>query len=360
MVSQDRKCEANIMVVEKTEQTSAERISEIRDTTDKADALVKELAESDFINEVVDSEGEEVKAPLQKQQEEEDAEDGDSEEDGEEKEEEADGEGEEASEEEESNTNEEQEKSETEEEEEMIPKSKFEKRVGSLTARIKALEAEKEVASEQANETKSDLTIKLEKMDKNGIDNLLEDIEFQKTKAVIDEDNARHKELVILKRDVNEFLNTAPAKAKAKAQAIHDKSWAKAVVEIQDDPDLVLSKEDASSLLDIAGKIYGKSASLKASSTGQAESLLMAAEQFKLGKKAPSEKKKTTALKRKNNQLKKKTSLDGKSHKGDIQGNSLKKIKAKAHANGADIFDKLAFFEKKEAGFVDVDALMAK
>lgn len=297
--------------------------------------LIEDLAGSEFVKEnILNEEPEKKEVPAKEEVEEEEIEEEEEEQ-------------EEPDEEEESEESGEAEEEIEEEEEEVIAKSKVDKRIAQLTAKLRAEEIKNERLQRDSNKDKDPDMVKLEAMSESELESTLDNIEAAKIKAVRDEDDSQLRSLQSLTKKVNKALRTAPDRFN---QVVAD-NYEDAKQQILNDPIASnMTKEQGNAVHEDAIAIYQRTKSLQNTETGQAEALILAFERFKSDFSSGKSKsaKVNKEAQRKINSLKKKTSLAKKGQKGNISRQNLKTLGAKAKSGDFD--NKLDF--AKESGLL--------
>lgn len=231
-----------------------------------------------------------------------------------------------------------------EEQEELVPKSKIQPRIDSLTAQIKAL---KEQINQQPKQTDA-VEEQLSKMNESELEDTLIQVRIAKEKAR--EDDATLAKLVKLERQVEKSIAQAPQKFVNK-QTQH---YQEAVRELLEDPELPQNEDTGKKLLEVARGIYQRYPKLQGIEEGQALALKLAAEHFKETSKFSGDKTELKGLQRQVNTLKKKTSLDTKVLKATTDTSRIQKLRD--NASGGTLKDKLLLV--KEDPRFNIDAMI--
>lgn len=217
------------------------------------------------------------------------------------------------------------------EDEEVIPKSKVQKRFDELTAKNKALETnnkelEKRLSAiERAKESpKDEITRQLEGMSNEQLK--AAKIEVRKAQIKSMDDDTKLNELLELENKIDAVINDAP-KNFANAQKDAYMRKAAAIAESGDIPDM---EKAAPQITKLAGEIYSAYPSLQKDINGQAIALDLAAKHFKALNSVPGDRTKETELKRQVNTLKRKTTLDTKTGKVNIDKTRLDSLRKNA------------------------------
>lgn len=210
--------------------------------------------------------------------------------------------------------------------EEVIPKSKVQSRFDKLSSTIKALQNElDELRSAKTTESKDPITKQLEEMTPE---------QLRATRREIDKNIIKHKdddakidELLDIRDKVDDIIKEAPARF-AKQQTVEFNKMATRLEQTME-----LSADDAKKIIKIASDIYNQNPIFQKDVKGQATALKMAAEHFKELSRfsaQPVDKSKESELKRQNNNLKRKTLLDTKTSKGNVDTANLDRLKKAA------------------------------
>lgn len=325
--------------------TDKEQTNEREQTKSKENSLLGDLANSDVVNESEMVQESESDQPDPEEKEGEGNEDK---------------EPEEPEETEESEQDEDQDKEDEEELEDVIPKSKHEKILEKLERRIDNVVAENKVLKERqessAKKADDPDLAKMENMSEKELDSLIDQVEDAKFDAMRSEDRDQYKRLVEVGKKAQKVMRDAPQRYQQKQQ----ESIQRAVNQIQSDDGIENVEEAAPKIKEIAEKIFSEfPQNLRSTPEAQGTAYTLAAEHYKelvnakpsSGKKSDSDK-----YKRQVNNLKKKTSLDGKTKKGDVKKVNLRKLKAKA--KDGDEYDKLGYFVN--SGIIDEAKLFGK
>jgi hypothetical protein len=206
-------------------------------------------------------------------------------------------------------------------EEEVIPKSKIQPRIDSLTAKIKLLEqrlAEKETAAAPVDDTQR----KLDGMSEGELEDTLTQVRVAKEKAR-DDDN-KLLELVRLERQIEKTIVQAPQRF-VQNQV---REFNRAAERLSAEGDI--TEANSPKILEIAKEIYGRYPKLSKQLDGQAMALELAVSHFKELNKTSTTKTEAQNLKAQVNTLKKKTMLDTKSIKAGGEKVALDKLRSNA------------------------------
>lgn len=223
--------------------------------------------------------------------------------------------------------------SETEtEEEDLIPKSKVQERIDSLTAKIKSLQAENAKLSQKTPQTQDE---KLEKLS-------IQDLKTLKRQTKLaqrsEQDDSKYVQLVDLEEKVDEMISNYPQRFQQR-QLANLQSVLPELAKV--DPEVTKGRGE---LWNTAASIYQRSQSLQASEMGQVEAMMLAAEHIALRKSTDSGSKKVADLNQQVTTLKKKTSLEGRTRVATDNSNHIAKLREKARTG--DIWDKENFFRE--------------
>lgn len=238
-------------------------------------------------------------------------------------------------------------------EEDMIPKSKVQKRIDALTARIKQLEAE--TAKPKVDSTpKDDLTMKLEAMSEAELKQAKREARLSQIKHSDDEEMVN--KLIDLEEKIDATLHAAPQRFEQQQVQNFQKSAEKlALRAVEDGIDISKSAE---SIKKIAMDIYQESPELQKSVYGQGRALELAYRHYrevsKFGTTKETGKSELNRLKSQVNTLKKKTSLDTKTVKGNMDKTRSEDIRRKAMSGN--YREKLAFI--KDDPRFNIDAMI--
>ena len=233
-------------------------------------------------------------------------------------------------------------KDELDEEEDLIPKSKVQKRIDELTAKIKRLESdlgksaqEKEAASEKDNQLKQ-----LESMSETQLRDLKRQVRVEQIKA--GQDEAKLSNLLDLEEKIEQTIRSAPQRFSQSQITKFNSAVSETSDELGDRFDSV--KAD---IFNYAKSIYDQSPALHQHVSGQATAWKLAVEHYNALRKVSEGKSDTDELKRQVNTLKKKISVDTTSKKAVIQQDPTRQLFKKALV-GNDA-DKAAFLRKRVA-----------
>lgn len=219
---------------------------------------------------------------------------------------------------------------ESEEDEELVPKSKVQKRISSLVARVKEMEA-KLAESEQKAKTVTD-------PDTEKLNAMTQDQLKATRKAVILEihketDDERLEKLIELQDKVDTAITTAPQRF-TQIQVAH---YNKVADQIYTAGEVTWTEKAVADVKGLAKQIYDSTPEFQRSETGQASALSLAYRHYKEVVSKSAGKEKVDALKRENNTLKRKTSLDSTGVKAKISKDAIvKKLRAKANRGGTE------------------------
>lgn len=226
--------------------------------------------------------------------------------------------------------------------EEMIAKSKVQKRIDALTARIKQLESES--AKPKVDTTqKDDLTLKLEAMSEVELRQAKREARMAQIKN--SDDEAMVNKLIDLEEKIDATLQAAPQRFESQQVQYFQKSAEKLSLRaVEDGVDIT---KGADSIKKIAFEIYQESPELQKSVFGQGRALELAYKHYKevskYGSAKDTGKSEVNRLKSQVNTLKKRTSLDTKAVKGNMDKTRSDDVRKKAmHGN---LRDKLAFIK---------------
>lgn len=208
-------------------------------------------------------------------------------------------------------------------EEEVIPKSKIQPRIDKLTAQIKAQQRELDELKVSRQEPKDEVSKQLEAM----TDEQLRAAKTEVRKAQIKnkDDDAKLNELLELEDKIEATIKGAPDRfARAQVDAYN-----RTVQRIVDSGDIEDIEKASPAILKIAKEIYESSPMFRKDVNGQATALELAVKHFK-GMNTSGDKTKETELKRQVNNLKRKTTLDTKGNKGNIDQTKLDSLRKNA------------------------------
>jgi len=222
--------------------------------------------------------------------------------------------------------------SEEKTDEDLIPKSKVQERIDSLTAKIKTLQSENAKLSNKPPQTQE------EKLEKLSIQDLKSLKRQTKLAQRAEKDDSRYVQLVDLEEKVDEMITNYPARFQQK-QLSNLNSILPEVAKV--DPLVLQGKGD---LWNTAASIYQRSQALQSSEMGQVEAMMLAAEHIALKKSTDSGRQKVADLNQQVTTLKKKTSLEGKTRVSTERSNNIAKLREKARTG--DIVDKENFFRE--------------
>lgn len=217
-----------------------------------------------------------------------------------------------------------EEASEEEADEEVIPKSKVQKRFDELTARLKAQEKQLEELRASKSEPKDEVTKQLEAMTTEQLK--AAKLEVRKAQIKNNGDDAKLSELMELEDKIDAAMQSAP-KNFAKAQADAYAKKAQQIAESGVIPDI---EKAAPQILKFANDIYAEYPSLQKDINGQAVALDLAVKHYRAINAIPGDKSKETELKRQVNNLKRKTTLDTKTGKSNIDKSKMDTLKKNA------------------------------
>jgi hypothetical protein len=235
---------------------------------------------------------------------------------------------------------EEQEEVAEESDEELIPKSKVQKRIDALTSRIKQLEAES--AKLRVEETpKDDLTQKLESMSEAELKQAKREARMAQIKHADDDDKVN--KLIDLEDKIDAVMQNAPQRfVQAQVKQFNESANKLALRAVEDGIDIAKAAE---SIKKFATEIYQDTPEFQKSVNGQARALEMAYRHYREISKLGGIKKEGSSelnrLKSQVNTLKRKTSLDSKSVKGNMDKVRSEDIRKRAKSGSYG--DKLAF-----------------
>lgn len=220
---------------------------------------------------------------------------------------------------------EEEQPKEEEEDEEVIPKSKVQKRFDELTAKNKYLEQQiEELKNAKAPEPKDAVTRQLEEMTPEQLK--AAKLEVRKAQIKAQDDDAKLNELLSLEDKIDSAISNAPKNfEKAQIDAFN-----KAVNKIAASGDIPNLDKASPEIMKIAKELYQEYPSLQKDVNGQATALELAVKHYKALNSAPGDKAKETDLKRQVNNLKRKTTLDTKTAKSDVDKAGLDKLRKNA------------------------------
>jgi len=346
------------MAVKETEQTPETRASDVQNRQEAEAKTKKGILESlDFSTEEERfSKGEEAPQKKEEEQEPETEEETEEETSGEESEEtdeesdedegDAEAEGSEGEEDDEDLTPE-----GDEGEDEVVSKKKVQKRFSSLSARVKALEAEnarlKSDADRKVEETDPDVK-KLNAMPDKELRATRKAVAVAIAKATRDGDDDRVEKLIELQEKVDTAIQSAPQRFNDRQVAAYNKV-ADQIAALGEVP---MTSGSAKAIKDIAFEVYKANPELHSLEGGQALALKHAYEVYKarISKSAGGEK--TKKLLRENNNLKRKTALDSSGLKR-ATSNEVKVSKLREKALHGSTRDKEAFVKNSPAFGID-------
>ena len=230
-----------------------------------------------------------------------------------------------------------------EEDEELVPKSKVQKRFDALTAEKRRLEQELEQVRSSHAEPKDDLTRKLEAMSEAELKAAKREARIAQAKYRDDDDQLS--KLVDLEERIEETMKNAPQRM-AQEQEKYFKVSARNVElsAAEDGVDLVKSSPE---IIKYAQEIYQNTPSFQASKTGQGEALKLAYRHYReisrLGGNKVGKSEEVNRLKSQVNNLKKRTTLDTKVVKGNMDKVNSGDLRRKAMSGT--LGDKYAFIQ---------------
>lgn len=210
------------------------------------------------------------------------------------------------------------------EDEEVIPKSKVQKRFDELTARLKAQEKELSELKASKSEPKDEITKQLEGMTTEQLK--AAKLEVRKAQIKAQDDDTRLNELLALEDKISAALDNGP-KNFAKAQS---EAYVKKAEQIAASGEIPNVEKNAPLILKLANEIYSEYPLLQKDVNGQATALELAVKHFKAINSAPGDKTKETELKRQVNNLKRKTTLDTKNGKVNVDKSKMDSLKKNA------------------------------
>lgn len=322
------------MAVTVKEENQEEKNQTDKEVREKHESAVDDIVDSLGLPEI-DEQGGEVKpkkeiGPDEKDKDESEEEEEESEEEESEEEEEEESEEESA----------EESGEEEEESEEVVSKSKFKKRVDSLTAQNKILEAklaEKDKSSEAPADSRK---AKLEAMSDTELRNMKADARSKSRIASREEKDDLADQYDSLQDEIDDILQNAPVKF----QQDQAKAYDSAITSVIADPvnENIDFKKVGAEIKEIANGIYSKNTDLHTLKRGQAVALELAVDHFRSSLKFTKGKSSVKKLKQTNLKLKRKTSLDSSALKGN-KVNASTKTKYKKAKESKSIYDKLEF-----------------
>lgn len=212
----------------------------------------------------------------------------------------------------------------SQEEEEVIPKSKVQKRFDELTAKNKILERRLEEMEKSREVPKDEITKQLESMTTEQLK--AAKLEVRKAQIKAQDDDVKLNELLTLEDRINSVIQEAPANF-LNAQK---NAYIKKAAQIAESGEISNMEVSAPQIMKIAGDIYAEYPALQKDINGQAIALELAVKHFKAINSVPGDKAKETELKRQVNTLKRKTTLDTKTGKTNIDKSRLDTLKKNA------------------------------
>lgn len=238
---------------------------------------------------------------------------------------------------------------ENSEDEEVIPKSKVQKRFDELTAKLKFQERQiEELRLAKTPETKDEISKQLETMTQEQLK--AAKLEVRKAQIKSQDDDAKLNELLALEDRIDNALNDAP-KNFVKAQVDAYERKAKQIIESGEIKDL---EKAGPEIMKLAAEIYSEYPLLQKDIKGQATALELAVKHYKAISSTPGDKNKETDLKRQVNNLKRKTTLDTKVVKGNMDKSKLDTLRK--NAIGGTMRQKVALV--KSHPMFNVDAMI--
>lgn len=226
--------------------------------------------------------------------------------------------------EEDTNDDDSEEQEKEQEEEEVIPKSKVQKRFDELTAKNKYLEQQIEELKASREEQKDAITKQLEEMTVDQLKSAK--LEVRKAQIRAHEDETKLNELLDLEDKISMAIQSAPDNFR-KAQ---NAAYVKKVAEIVSSGNIPDIDKSAPQIKKIANDIYQEYPSLQKDVNGQAIALDLAVKHFTAINSVPGDRTKETELKRQVNTLKRKTTLDTKTGKVNIDKTRLDSLRKNA------------------------------
>lgn len=229
--------------------------------------------------------------------------------------------------------------------EDLIPKSKVQKRIDELTSKAKALERQVEELQAKSVVKRDEQQEKLDAMTSDE----LRDLKLNVRSAQMDSgaDKERLRELIDLEMKIDRTVNDAPKKFVEAQVAAYEKAAARVASDWEGDLDKAAPK-----IVEIAKGIYRDIPSLSKDVNGQAIALELAVKHFKEVNKAPVGKSPEVAkLKSQVNNLKKKTGLDSKNTKGNVNQDLVSRLRREA--SGGTLKQKEALIRHDPAFNVD-------
>lgn len=220
---------------------------------------------------------------------------------------------------------EEEQQDNSEEDEEVIPKSKVQKRFDELVAKQKALQRElEELRAAKNPEPKDEITKQLETMTPAELK--AAKLEVRKAQIKAQNDDSKLNELLALEDKIDSYMADAP-KNFAKAQAAAYEKKAAQIAESGEIPNLEKVGPD---IVKLAGELYNQYPMLQKDINGQAVALELAVKHFKAVNSVGGDKTKEVDLKRQVNNLKRKTTLDTKTSKTNVDKSKLDTLRKNA------------------------------
>jgi hypothetical protein len=224
---------------------------------------------------------------------------------------------------------------ENEEEEEVVPKSELEKTKEAMQKRIDSLTAKLKTIQEAAPKEPQSQEEKLERLSPDELKVLIEQTEDARDEALLEQNKDKLQQLRKLHRNAVKALQEAPHRTYNR-QVENLKPILESVADL--DPNV---KQGKGELWNLASAIYQRYSSLQRSETGMAEAMVLAAERFQEIKLSASGKQKLVKASQQVQALKKKTALEGKSRIQTTNKESKEKLRNRA-VNGT-YYDKLDF-----------------
>jgi len=243
-------------------------------------------------------------------------------------------------------------------EDELIPKSKVQKRIDSLTKRIRELETSQAAKKPEAVDQD---TAKLEKMGQEELQivkkNIRSEIRTLTKKLASGEDvnENRIDELDELSDKVDNAINTYSTRFQNKQLTRFQEAGARIIEDLRAEMSDEEIGKAAGEIKSIASEIYREYPKLHESEDGQALSLRLAADHWKAKQEFSVGESKTKLLRRSHKRLLRKVSLDSNVLKADKSRSRFDDLRKKASRGGTDE-DKTSFV-KEHPGF-NIDSLI--
>ncbi len=308
------------MPVQESKQTDQQKEQEVKTQEDKSSSVLDNLKNSSLMDGLVPPE-EKVKETEEESVEEESVE-----------------QQEESSEEE---VTDEGESSEEEVEEDLIPKSKVQARFDKLTSQLKQLELENATLKTATSQPKDvdEIQVKLNKMSEGELKSLKRQVRVSQISN--SSDQTKLDELLDLEEKIDSTLKETPTRFVNEQNEMLKQT----AMRIDRDPEISASENNINSVLKIANEIYSSFPNLQKSVDGKALALDLAAKHFKEVNKLSKSNTENTKLKGQVNTLKKKTSLDTRNLKGNVDRSKLDTLRNTAFKGGTSN-DKTAYIKE--------------